>query len=134
MQPLFELDGVSFVSLQKGAGEEQLDDTPGAEGIVQLGEKYDAGPHAFRDTVAVLNRLDLVVTVDTAIAHLAGALGRPAWVLLPFIPAWRWLMDREDSPWYPSLRLFPQQSPGGWESVIERVSTALQELAERHTG
>ncbi|MBK8208714.1 MAG: tetratricopeptide repeat protein [Rhodospirillales bacterium] len=79
----------------------------------------------FADTAAALAALDLVITVDTAAAHLAGALGRPGWLLLPFVPEWRWLLDREDSPWYPSLRLFRQRSPGDWDEVIERVAAAL---------
>ena len=78
------------------------------------------------DTAAVLKNLDLVISVDTAIAHLAGALGIPVWVALPFVPDWRWLMDREDSPWYPTMRLFRQTRPGQWEDVFQRIAEALQ--------
>ena len=81
------------------------------------------------DTAALLAELDLIITVDTSIAHLAGALGRPAWVLLPFAPDWRWQLVREDSPWYPTLRLFRQSRPGDWPSVIARVRTELEALA-----
>lgn len=73
----------------------------------------------------VVRHLDLIITVDTAVAHLAGALGRPVWVLLPFAPDWRWLLNREDSPWYPSMRLFRQTSPGDWAGVFARVAEAL---------
>jgi tetratricopeptide (TPR) repeat protein len=80
----------------------------------------------FADTAALIERLALVITVDTAVAHLAGALGRPVWTLLPFSPDWRWLLDRDDTPWYPSMRLFRQPAPGDWASVVERVATALR--------
>ena len=78
------------------------------------------------DTAAVLKNLDLVISVDTAIAHLAGALGIPVWVALPFAPDWRWLMGREDSPWYPTMRLFRQTRPGQWEDVFHHIAEALQ--------
>ncbi len=88
---------------------------------------YDAGAQLddWVDTAAAISALDLVVTVDTAVAHLAGALGKPAWILLPFAPDWRWLLDRSDSPWYPTVRLFRQPSPGSWPPVIRRLRTAL---------
>ena len=81
----------------------------------------------FADTAAVLEQLDLVITVDTAVAHLAGALGRKVWVVMPFAADWRWLLDRETSPWYPSMRLFRQPRPGAWEPVFSDVSKALRE-------
>ena len=71
------------------------------------------------DTAALMQQLDLVIAVDTAVVHLAGALGRPVWVMLPFSPDWRWLLDREDSPWYPTMRLFRQPSFGDWPAVVE---------------
>lgn len=80
----------------------------------------------FEDTAALLGQLDLVITVDTSVAHLAGAMGRPAWLLLPKKPDWRWLLEREDSPWYPGMRLFRQSAPDDWESVIHRVRQALE--------
>jgi ADP-heptose:LPS heptosyltransferase len=80
----------------------------------------------FADTAAILSHLDLVVTTDTAIPHLAGAMGRPVWVLLSDNADWRWLLDREDSPWYPSARLFRQQRPGDWDGVLGRVRAALE--------
>ena len=138
--PLAGLDGVTLLSLQKGPGEEQLDQLPAGIHIERLGETFDAGSDAFRDTVTVLHRLDLVITIDTAIAHLAGALGRPAWVLLPFIPDWRWQLGRDDSPWYPSLRLFRQPTWEDWDAVFGDVARALEaerdarpESTEAHT-
>ena len=81
----------------------------------------------FADTAAVITCLDLVITVDTAVAHLAGALARPAWLLLPFAPDWRWMLAREDSPWYPSLRLFRQNQAGDWGGVLTAVINALRQ-------
>jgi ADP-heptose:LPS heptosyltransferase len=80
----------------------------------------------FADTAALVESLDLVISVDTAAAHLAGALGKPVWVLLPFSPDWRWLLDREDNPWYPTARLFRQPRPGDWDEPIARVAEALR--------
>ena len=80
------------------------------------------------ETAALIAELDLVITVDTSIAHLAGALGRQAWVMLRFAPDWRWLLDRDDSPWYPTLRLFRQTRPRDWPSVVSRIGGALQAL------
>jgi ADP-heptose:LPS heptosyltransferase len=85
-------------------------------------------PHDFADTAALVEQLDLVITVDTAAAHLAGALGKPVWIMLPFAGGWRWLTDRTDSPWYPTARLFRQPKPGDWNSVITSVCEALRHL------
>jgi ADP-heptose:LPS heptosyltransferase len=82
----------------------------------------------FNDTAALLSNLDLVIAVDTAVAHLAGALGRPVWVMLPFCPDFRWLTKREDSPWYPHTRLFRQSQPKDWDPVVARVAEALRAL------
>jgi ADP-heptose:LPS heptosyltransferase len=79
----------------------------------------------FSDTAALIDPLDLIITIDSAVAHLAGAMGKPTWVLLPFVPDWRWLLDRLDSPWYPTMRLFRQTQPGEWGGVISEVSRAL---------
>ncbi|QVN21308.1 glycosyltransferase family 9 protein [Burkholderia pyrrocinia] len=82
----------------------------------------------FADTAAIIENLDPVVTVDTSVAHLAGALGKPVWILSRFDRCWRWLSNRDDSPWYPTARLFRQRSPGDWEQVIAEVAIALQAL------
>src|SRR5271166_368583 len=120
--PLARVPVVHLFSLQKGPGAEQLAAVTDRFPVTDLGRRLDD----FMDTAAVLKNLDLVISVDTAIAHLAGALGIPVWVALPFVPDWRWLMDREDSPWYPSMRLFRQTRPGQWEDVFHHIAEALQ--------
>jgi Flp pilus assembly protein TadD len=117
-----DLPGVALYSLQKGARAADIA-ALGATALV-----HDLSPliHDFADTARLLMQLDLLVTVDTAAAHLAGALGRPAYVLLPFTPDWRWMGQRDDTPWYPSLRLFRQAAPRDWDPVIARVRATLQ--------
>jgi ADP-heptose:LPS heptosyltransferase len=88
--------------------------------------------HGIMDTAAAMTCLDLVISVDSMPAHLAGALGKPVWTLLPFAPDWRWMTVREDSPWYPRMRLFRQSRPGDWDGVVERVAEALGQSIERH--
>jgi hypothetical protein len=124
-EPLAALPGVRLFSLQKGTGAEQLQDMAGRFPITEVGSRLED----FMDTAAVLANLDLLITCDTAIAHLAGALGVPVWVGLPLVPDWRWLLDRGDSPWYPTMRLFRQKEPGDWAGVFEQISSAL--LAEQ---
>jgi ADP-heptose:LPS heptosyltransferase len=102
----------------------QVGGRPGA-GVVDLAPQLAD----FALTASAISQLDLVIAVDTAVAHLAGALGKPCWVLLPFAPDWRWLLDRADSPWYPSLRLFRQRTAGDWSEVLARVGVALGERA-----
>ena len=97
--------------------------------VTTLGDDFDAGSDAFLDTAAVAMHLDLVITSDTAIAHLAGALGRPVWVALRHVPDWRWMLDRDDLPWYPTARLFRQRRPGDWDDVAERMAAALARLS-----
>ncbi len=123
---LAAIPDVRLISLQKGFGAEHI----ASSGLIveDLGDDFDAGPSAFLDTAAVMANLDLVVSVDTSVAHLAGALGRPVWVALKHIPEWRWMLGREDSPWYPTMRLFRQSAMGDWESVFERMAEALQPL------
>ncbi len=120
-EPLAALPGVRLFSLQKGAGAEQLQDVAGRFPITELGSRLED----FMDTAAVLASLDLLITADTAIAHLAGALALPVWVALPLVPDWRWLLDRSDSPWYPTMRLFRQKAPGDWRGVFDEIKTAL---------
>jgi hypothetical protein len=125
LAPLFALPGCSWFSLQAGAAAGQLATTPAAQQVIPLPEGT-----ALVDTAARIAELDLIISVDTAIAHLAGALARPTWLLLPFAPDWRWQLGRDDSPWYPTLRLFRQPRPGDWAAVVQRVAAALQgELA-----
>ena len=128
--PLARLPGVQLYSLQKGAGTEQLRDVAGQFAVTDFGERLDEESGPFMDTAALMRNLDLVIVVDTSLAHLAGALGVPVWVALPFAPCWRWLLGREDSPWYPTMRLFRQTQPGDWDGVFVRMA---QEL-ERATG
>lgn len=128
-EPLASLHGTTLISLQKGDGEEQLDEIGGRFDVVPLGARLDIAGGAFLDTAAVMKQLDLVVTVDTSAAHLAGALGVPVWLALAQVPDWRWFLERSDSPWYPSVRLFRQRSMGEWESVFAEMADAL--LRER---
>jgi hypothetical protein len=125
--PLARIPGVRLISLQKEFGVEQLEELPAGLTVETLGE-FDDGPDAFIDTAAVMESLDLIVTSDTSIAHLAGALGRPTWVALKNVPDWRWLLDRDDSPWYPTLRLFRQETSGDWTSVLANMERELRSL------
>jgi len=121
LAPLLETDQVSFISLQREMSDPDAAVLAGLGGVTAIG----AALRDFDDTAAVLALCDLVITVDTAVAHLAGALGRPAWILLPFAPDWRWLLARPDSPWYPTARLYRQPVLGDWESVIARMREDL---------
>jgi tetratricopeptide (TPR) repeat protein len=117
-----DLAGVAFVALQKGAAVTEVGGYFGRAPLINLGPELGD----FEDTLAVIDGLDLVITVDTAIAHLAGAAGRPVWVMLPHAPDWRWLMARSDSPWYPTMRLFRAPAPRDWASVANKVASALR--------
>lgn len=118
--PLAELPDVHLVNLQMGHGLEQLASFPKRSSIIELDPDRDADG-AFLDTAAIMMSLDLIITSDTALAHLTGALGRPLWLPLANTPEWRWLRDRDDSPWYPTARLFRQATPGEWRSVFEMM-------------
>ena len=131
---LARVPGVSLISLQKGHGTEQLREVAHQFAVVDLGTRLDEANGAFMDTAAVMKNLDLVITTDTAIAHLAGALNVPVWVALPDIPDWRWLLERSDSPWYPSMRLFRQMRRGDWTDVFQRMARALTAFASQPTG
>ena len=122
MAPLGEISGVRFYSLQKGAREEDANAPPAGLVLENLGPELGD----LCDTAAVISQLDLVICVDTAVAHLAGALGKPVWVMIARSCDWRWLEGRDDSPWYPTARLFRQTRRGEWEGVIDRVKEALE--------
>jgi Flp pilus assembly protein TadD len=126
LRSLSQLPGVRLVSWQKGLGTEQLKEAAG-RGIVDFGERLD-NRGGFLDTAAIIEHLDLVISSDTAVAHLAGALAAPVWVALCKGADWRWLLDREESPWYPTMRLFRQENLGDWHEVFERMA---QELAKQ---
>jgi tetratricopeptide (TPR) repeat protein len=131
--PLAQLPGVQLVSLQKGAGTEQLANCPFP--LTLLGQELDADGGAFQDSAAVMQQLDLMVCVDTAVGHLAGALGVPVWLALPLAPDWRWLLERSDTPWYPSMRLFRQRRLDDWSGVFDEMAAALrQRLATPPSG
>lgn len=117
--PLVTMTGVEFHSLQVGWNGP----------LPPAMADHVAHVHDFGDTAALVSRLDLIITIDTAMAHLAGAMGKPTWVMLPFAPDWRWMLGRDDSPWYPSMRLFRQPANGSWRDVVQRVAAALQNEA-----
>jgi len=125
LAPLSALPGVTLFSIQKGPTEGQAANPPAGMRLVNL----SPGIKDFTDTAAIAANLDVVLCVDTSVAHLCGALGRPTWVLLPFAPDWRWLLGRDDTPWYPTLRLFRQSRPGDWDGVLGRVEAALRAKA-----
>jgi tetratricopeptide (TPR) repeat protein len=125
-EALAKLPGVRLISLQKNDGVEQLLELPADMRIETLGADFDNPPDAFVDTAAVMVILDLVISSDTAIAHLAGALGRPTWVALKHVPEWRWFLDRSDSPWYPTMRLFRQTIRDDWPEVFAAMESRLR--------
>ena len=125
---LAQVKGVQLVSLQKGPGMEQVKEQMDKFPLLDLGNSLDESSGAFQDTAAVMKCLDLVITSDTAIAHLAGALGVAVWVALPLVPDWRWMLHREDSPWYPTMRLFRQTQYGKWDDVFERIAEEIGRL------
>ena len=119
--PLTHMNGIQLFSLQKGAASKELGAHPDFAGVLDLGRTFCD----FADPAAAMQALDLIITTDTSVAHLAGALGRPVWVLLSFVPDWRWLLERDDSPWYPTMRLFRQRRHGDWAEVFERATQAI---------
>ncbi|HEX3967575.1 MAG TPA: hypothetical protein VHW70_06390, partial [Edaphobacter sp.] len=127
MARLSRIQDAAFYSLQMGPSAAPLN-TPGPGlRIVDVTEEI----HDFADTAAIVANLDLVITVDTSVAHLAGAMGKAAWILLHKVADWRWLQEREDSPWYPTARLFRQTVAGNWDDVLDRVEGELGRLAAR---
>jgi Flp pilus assembly protein TadD len=130
LAPLAEIPGVQFYPVQKGEAAAEANTPPAGMELVDVTEQLKD----FADTAALMAGLDLVISVDTAVAHLAGALAKPAWTLLPFVPDWRWGLESETTPWYPTMRLFRQPKLGDWDSVIQRVCDELKSLVEnRHS-
>jgi Tfp pilus assembly protein PilF len=127
--PIAELDGVALISLQKGSAQSAIAEYFRCAPLLNLGAVIGD----FMDTMAILENLDLIVTVDTSLAHLAGAMGKPVWILLPYAPDWRWLVGRSDSPWYPTARLFRQARPGDWVGVGHEVRAALRRMLEQRS-
>jgi hypothetical protein len=121
LAPLTQMPGLQWYSLQKGSPAAALEVPPPGLRLADLAPAI----RDFADTAALASHLDLVITVDTSVAHLAGAIGKPVWILVPTPSDWRWLLDRDDSPWYPTARLFRQRAPGHWAEVIEQVREAL---------
>lgn len=119
-------EGITFLALQKGPAATQAAAPPAGMSLVSLNDEIQD----FDDTAAILTLLDVLVSVDSSPVHLAGALGCPAWVMLPFVPDWRWLLKREDTPWYPSVRLFRQPERGAWGPLLQSVSAALGKLRD----
>ena len=125
---LAETPGVRLISLQKAEAAGPPAELAEGMRVEFLGDDFDAGEDAFIDTAAVMKVLDLVITVDTAVAHLAGALGVPTWVALKVVPHWFWLLERSDSPWYPTMRLFRQKTAGDWQGVFAEIESALADF------
>nr|WP_223258700.1 glycosyltransferase family 9 protein [Trinickia symbiotica] len=118
---------MSFVSIQKGPAELQATEPPAGMSLLSLSDEI----RDFEDTAAILEVVDLLVSIDSSPVHLAGALGRPVWLMLPFVPDWRWLLGRADTPWYPATRLYRQPRRGDWGSVTNAIGSELSRLAQR---
>jgi hypothetical protein len=127
LAPIAALDGIALVSVQKGPATSQVANYKGHAPIIDLDKQIVD----FDDTMAVLENVDLLVCVDTSVGHFAGAMGRPAWIMIPYAPDWRWLRDREDSPWYPSLRLFRHKLPRRWDLLVPEVAEELKRWVAR---
>ena len=132
--PLTRIPGLQFYSLQTEVSDDQIASRGLSGRVVHWGDRF----RDFSDTAAAISNLDLIITVDTAVAHLAGAMGKPVWLLLPFVADWRWSIDGANSPWYPSMRLFRQTTPDDWSNVFQEVEAALQHFTcnpyKTHTG
>lgn len=133
-EPLARVPGVQLYSLQKGYGREQISQVASCFSLIDLGDRLDEAGGAFIDTAAVMKNLDLVICSDTAIPHLAGALNVPVWLAISRVPDWRWLLEREDSPWYPSMRLFRQARHGDWKNVFRHMTAELKALVGASAG
>lgn len=122
---LFDLPNTQFYSLQKGDGIEELENLPKDYNVINLGDTFKN----FNDTAAAMENLDLVICNDTSVAHLAGAMGKPCWIMLPFVQNWRWHTDLSYSPWYKSVKLFKQNEPDNWDEVFDRVCLELKKFS-----
>jgi tetratricopeptide (TPR) repeat protein len=131
-EPLAKVQGVRLVSLQRGPGEDQLPAIAGRFEVVELPAANEPA-ETFADDAALVANLDLVVTSDTSVAHLAGALGVPVWVVIPFSPDWRWMLGRHDSPWYPTMRLFRPERIAGWDEMFSTIAAELTQRVNRQT-
>ena len=128
---LSELDGVTLYSLQRFDGLDQLENLPKQVNLHVFGDDFDKSHGRFMDTAAVIHNLDLIITVDTSVAHLAGAMGKPVWVVLPQVADWRWLANSyTTSPWYPTMKLFRQEVAGDWHTVVEHIQKELKNILE----
>jgi hypothetical protein len=125
--PLTEIGGIQLYGLQKGNAADQARTFSGSVNVINLCEESTD----FSEVAAAMENLDLIISVDTAFAHLAGAMGKSVWVLVPFVPDWRWMLTREDSPWYPTMRLFRQPEKDEWEEVFKRVAEELHALVHQ---
>lgn len=125
-EPLAAVEGVQLLSLQRGPGVEQIDSLCSRFPVIELLDRSLPDDQGMADTAAIIANMDLIITVDTAVAHVAGAMGKPVWVVLSTMVDWRWLLDRDDSPWYPSTRLFRQERRGDWPPVFARVAAELR--------
>ena len=120
---------VALLALQKGPKIGQAGGYYGRAPLINIGAEIQD----YDDTMAILENIDLLVTVDTSVAHLAGAMGRPVWIMLPRAPDWRWLLEREDTPWYPTVRLFRQTEVRRWDDVVARIVAGLREMPSGET-
>jgi ADP-heptose:LPS heptosyltransferase len=133
MAPLAAIEGSRLISLQLSPGTEEIATVDFGNRIEQLGENFDHGEGIFLDTAAVMSHLDVIVSCDTSIAHLAGALARPVFIALPRFSEWRWLRERDDTPWYPTARLFRHSSSGDWLDVMTRIADAVRAMARPYS-
>lgn len=131
-----EITGVTFYSLQKENGTDQLKELPSGFNLKVFDDSFDSdqGNGRFMDTISLMKNLDLIITIDTSVAHLAAAIGKPVWTLIPEPPDWRWMLKRPDTPWYPNMRLFRQPEHGNWNAVIDTIAGELKKLVESKRG
>ncbi len=132
--PLAAVPGVKLISIQKGHGVEQIAPLAGRLPVINFGDELDRDSGPFQDTAALMSLLDVMVTINSAPVHLAGGLGVPTWLALSTDAEWRWLAGRNDSPWYPTVRVFRQSELHNWNDVFQRMARALAELAESRSG